>query len=144
LKNQFSKLTVEEIDSYLLDVLKSRLFFDYQTDKINNPPNRYSNSNKIEGTNHEKIISFLKKENSNSVSIEVSSLYPSSSYPITNLFVDNNLSFATLNIPNSSICFSFHSHKISISKYFIRSCNSDKNTNWLKNWNLEGSNDKSN
>jgi hypothetical protein len=122
-------------------MFKSRLFFDYQTDKINHPPKRYSNSNKVEGTNHEKIISFLRKENSNSISIEDSSI-GNTNYPIDNLFVDNDLSFGTTSIPNCSICFSFHQHKISISKYYIRSANSDSGSYFLKNWKIEGSKKK--
>jgi hypothetical protein len=144
LKDQFSDLKVEDIDSYLLEMFKSRLFFNYKTEIVNHSPNRYNDSQENEMRNQEKIISFLRKENPNSVTIEASSIGDSTRYPIKNLFVDDNSTFSTQYIPNSSICFSFHHHKILISKYFIRSVNSDWNLNSLKNWKIEGSNDKFN
>jgi hypothetical protein len=144
LKEQFSKLKVEDIDPYLLEMFKSRLFFDYKADKIDYFPNRYSDFKEIEIINHEGIISFMKKESPNSVLIETSSSYNASSYPIENLFVYDSSTFGTQNSSNSSITFTFHGKKISVSKYFIRSVGSGIFTqDTLKNWILEGSNDKS-
>jgi hypothetical protein len=142
LKNQFSNLKVEEIDQILLEKIKSRLFHDYQTEQLKHHPKRYYKQ--IEINNHEGIVSALRKENPNSVSIEASSYYESSQWPINNLFQYNDSNFLTDHVPNSSICFSFSLHKVSISKYFIKSLH---NNGWadhnLQHWKIEGSNDKS-
>jgi hypothetical protein len=66
-------LKVEDIDFYLLEMIKSRLFFYSETEQINHHSNRYSKQ--IDIPNHEGIISALRKENPNSVSVETSSYY---------------------------------------------------------------------
>jgi hypothetical protein len=61
LKKQFSNLKLEDIDLYLLEIIKSKLFYDSETEKIHHHPNRYFNE--IEIINHEGIITTLRKKN---------------------------------------------------------------------------------
>jgi hypothetical protein len=80
LKQEFSKLKAEEIDSELLEMLKIRLFCEIKTEDIIFQPNRYEKENNtIEINNHQGIISQFRKEDANSISIEASSFYSSSS-----------------------------------------------------------------
>jgi hypothetical protein len=129
LKEKFSNLQVEDIDFYILEIIKTRLFVDEQSSLFNYPPKRYTNSKRIEINDHDGIISALRKENPDSVSIEASSCYNASNWPVSNLFQHNDSNFITDHVPNSSICFSFHHHKVSISKYFIRALH-NHNTGW--------------
>jgi hypothetical protein len=141
LKHQFSNLKVEDLDADLLEKIKSRLFFDFKTEQMKHLLKRYFAT--IEITNHKGIISFLRKQNPNLVSIKASSSINPSKFPAELLFTYDGSTFRTRNNSNSYIDISFPSHQVSISNYFIRSIGDNCDQYSLQHWILEGSNDTS-
>jgi hypothetical protein len=75
IQREFSNLRIEDINSELLGIFKTKLFCKANSDEIKSAPNRYEdskfssfpNSTKIELNHHEGIVNYLRKQSSNSV-----------------------------------------------------------------------------
>jgi hypothetical protein len=95
------------------------------------------------------IISYLTKRfgghviDRNIVSITASSIRIPQSYPLRHVAdFENRSYFATKNEANSWICYDFKDMRIKVTHYSIRS-RRDQNSQHLRFWTLEGSNDGS-
>lgn len=75
------------------------------------------------------------------IEITSNSVY-SNYYPRNIIDYQNNNVYQTDNKENSEICFDFKDREIQIASYSLKSCNWGKNTNHLKSWVIEVSNDK--
>jgi hypothetical protein len=140
-KKVFMNIEVEDIDKDLLEFFKTKLFLDIPFDQNHSSSNRYEAATPI------PIISSLRKQNPNFVSVKASSFY-SSEKEAHHLLDDDSTYAGTKNIENSSFTYSFPNHQIFISSYLVKSIPPPKahlydwRQRFLRNWKLEGSNDE--
>lgn len=127
--------------------LSFRLGHEILKDDFNIQNSKHKNSNKVieienKFNEFDGILNYLQTHYDIKDEIDITYSTCRNGDPFNLLQYDNKENyFISDNFPNSWICFEFKNYKIIPTNYIIRSRNNE-NSNHLKSWIVEGSNDK--